>query len=102
MGTMTIRLPDDTHERLRDLAQRRKVSLNRLMEELSTQALAYRIGGSRTADLVVVLASVFRGCRADEPPGRPCGSREGSSRVHPCSVRRGDPGCKWLKMGHVA
>jgi len=40
MGTMTIRLPDDTHERLRDLAQRRKVSLNRLMEELSTQALA--------------------------------------------------------------
>ena len=35
MGTMTIRLPDDTHERLRDLAQRRKVSLNRLMEELS-------------------------------------------------------------------
>ncbi len=40
MGTMTIRLPDDTHERLRDLARRRKVSLNRLMEELSTQALA--------------------------------------------------------------
>ena len=40
MGTMTIRLPDDTHERLRDLAERRKMSLNRLMEELSTQALA--------------------------------------------------------------
>lgn len=40
MGTMTIRLPDDTHERLRDLAQHRKMSLNRLMEELSTQALA--------------------------------------------------------------
>jgi predicted transcriptional regulator len=40
MGTMTIRLPDGTHERLRDLAQRRNVSLNRLMEELSTQALA--------------------------------------------------------------
>lgn len=40
MGTMTIRLPDDTHDRLRDLAQRRKVSVNRLMEELSTQALA--------------------------------------------------------------
>lgn len=40
MGTMTIRLPDDTHERLRDLASRRNVSLNRLMEELSTQALA--------------------------------------------------------------
>jgi predicted transcriptional regulator len=37
---MTIRLPDDTHERLRDLAHRRKMSLNRLMEELSTHALA--------------------------------------------------------------
>lgn len=40
MGTMTIRLPDDTHERLRNLARRRKMSLNRLMEELSTHALA--------------------------------------------------------------
>lgn len=40
MGTMTIRLPDDTHERLRELASRRSMSLNRLMEELSTQALA--------------------------------------------------------------
>ncbi len=40
MGTMTIRLPDDTQERLRDLARRRKISLNRLVEELSTQALA--------------------------------------------------------------
>jgi predicted transcriptional regulator len=37
---MTIRLPDDTHEPLRDLAQRRNVSLNRLIEELLTQALA--------------------------------------------------------------
>lgn len=40
MGTLTIRLPEDTHERLRDLAQYRKVSLNRLVEELSTVAIA--------------------------------------------------------------
>lgn len=40
MGTLTIRLPDDTHERLRALARRRKVSLNRLVEELSTAAIA--------------------------------------------------------------
>lgn len=39
MGTLTIRLPDDTHERLRALARRRKVSLNRLVEELSTAAI---------------------------------------------------------------
>ena len=40
MGTLTIRLPEDTHERLRNLAQHRNVSLNRLVEELSTVALA--------------------------------------------------------------
>lgn len=40
MGTLTVRLPDDKHERLKALASRRKVSINKLMEELSTQALA--------------------------------------------------------------
>lgn len=40
MGTLTVRLPDDKHERLKALASRRKVSVNKLMEELSTQALA--------------------------------------------------------------
>jgi predicted transcriptional regulator len=40
MGTLTLRLPDDTHDRLRQLAQRRKVSLDRLLEELSTAAIA--------------------------------------------------------------
>ncbi len=40
MGTLTVRLPDDKHERLRSLAAHRKVSINKLMEELSTQALA--------------------------------------------------------------
>ena len=40
MGTLTVRLPDDKHDRLRSLAAHRKVSINKLMEELSTQALA--------------------------------------------------------------
>ena len=40
MGTLTVRLPDDKHDRLKSLAAHRKVSVNKLMEELSTQALA--------------------------------------------------------------
>ena len=40
LGTLTVRLPDDKHERLKALAARRKISVNKLMEELSTQALA--------------------------------------------------------------
>lgn len=40
MATLTVRLPDDKHERLKALASHKKVSVNKLMEELSTQALA--------------------------------------------------------------
>ena len=40
MSTMTIRLPDGKHERLRRLAEARGISLNRLMDELATVALA--------------------------------------------------------------
>ncbi|RTZ72733.1 MAG: toxin-antitoxin system HicB family antitoxin [Gammaproteobacteria bacterium] len=40
MSTLTIRLPDDKHERLKVLAKHRKISVNKLIEELSTQALA--------------------------------------------------------------
>lgn len=39
MGTMTIRLPDDKHTRLKALAERRGISLNKLIEEFSTIAL---------------------------------------------------------------
>jgi predicted transcriptional regulator len=37
---MTIRIPDDKHSRLKALARHRHVSVNKLIEELSTQALA--------------------------------------------------------------
>ena len=40
MSTLTIRLPDDTAERLKALARSRGLSMNKLMEELSTQALS--------------------------------------------------------------
>ena len=40
MATLTVRLPDDKHERLKALASRKNVSVNKLMEEISTQALA--------------------------------------------------------------
>lgn len=40
MSTLTIRLPDDTAERLKRLARSRGQSMNKLVEELSAQALA--------------------------------------------------------------
>jgi hypothetical protein len=40
MATLTIRLPDEKAARLRDLARHRGVSVNKLMEELSTISLA--------------------------------------------------------------
>jgi hypothetical protein len=40
MATMTIRLPDAKHERLRLLAQRNGTSLNKLVDEWASMALA--------------------------------------------------------------
>ncbi len=40
MATMTIRLPDDKHHRLRLLAERNGVSLNKLVDEWASMALA--------------------------------------------------------------
>jgi len=40
MSTLTIRIPDDTCRRLKQLAASRGVSINKLLEELSTAALA--------------------------------------------------------------
>jgi len=36
MSTLTIRLPDDKHLRLRKLAEHRAISVNKLIEELAT------------------------------------------------------------------
>ena len=40
MTTLSVRLPDDKHMRLKALASHKKISINKLIEELSTQALA--------------------------------------------------------------
>ena len=39
MGTITVRLPDDTHQRVKELANSRSVSLNKLYEEFTVMAL---------------------------------------------------------------
>mgnify|MGYP000364893101 CR=1 FL=1 len=39
MSTLTIRLLDDTAARLKDIARSRGISVNKLMEEMSTQAI---------------------------------------------------------------
>jgi hypothetical protein len=39
MATLTVRLPDDKHNRLRIMAKQRGISLNRLMDELATTAI---------------------------------------------------------------
>lgn len=40
MSVLTIRLPDDKHGRLRELAKARSMSVNKLIDELATVALA--------------------------------------------------------------
>jgi predicted transcriptional regulator len=40
MSVLTIRLPDDQHERLKTLAAYRSISMNKLVEELATRAVA--------------------------------------------------------------
>jgi len=40
MSTLTIRLPDNTADRLKSLAHSRGLSVNKLVEEMSAQALA--------------------------------------------------------------
>ncbi len=40
MSTLTIRLPDEKHARLRELAKHRDMSVNKMIEELATISLA--------------------------------------------------------------
>jgi len=40
MSALTVRLPDDKHQRLKELARSRHTSLNRLIDEMTTQMLA--------------------------------------------------------------
>ena len=40
MGALTVRLPDDKHQRLKALAKTRGTPLNRLIDEMTTLMLA--------------------------------------------------------------
>lgn len=40
MARLTIRLPDDKYNRLKALARHKKMSVNKLIEEMSTQIIA--------------------------------------------------------------
>ncbi len=40
MGSLHLRIPDDKHQRLKELAKSRNISVNKLLEELTTIALA--------------------------------------------------------------
>lgn len=40
MAALTLRLPEDKHQRLRALAQSRHTTINRLMDEMTTLLLA--------------------------------------------------------------
>ena len=40
MSALTIRLPNGKHSRLKALASHKKVSINKLIEKLATQAIA--------------------------------------------------------------
>ena len=40
MSTLTIRIPDDKYERLKEYAKEHKISLNKLFNELATTVLA--------------------------------------------------------------
>lgn len=40
MSALTFRLPDEKHERLKELSRLRKISINRLLDEMTTLMLA--------------------------------------------------------------
>lgn len=57
MSALTVRLPDDKHNRLRALAQSRGTTLNRLIDEMTTMMLVehdsethFRLRAARGAD----------------------------------------------------
>lgn len=66
MSTMTIRLPEAQHKRLKLLAKSRGVSVNKLIEEITTRALTefdmetrFRVRAAR-GDIAKALALIDR------------------------------------------
>ena len=74
MSTLTVRLPDDTHGRLKDLARHRGVSLNKLVEELATIAVSQHDAETRFRALAA-RGSVEEGLRVLDKPDTALGAR---------------------------
>jgi predicted transcriptional regulator len=51
MKALTIRIPDDKHARLRQLAKFREISVNKLIEELATISIAEFDAETRFGDM---------------------------------------------------
>ena len=76
MSTLTIRLADDSHEWLKELARHRGVSVNKLMEELSTIAVTQHDAKMRFRALAAC-GSVEDGLRVLDKLDAALGSVEG-------------------------
>jgi predicted transcriptional regulator len=57
MSVLTIRVPDAKHQRLKHLAKARGISVNKLIEELSTVALAQHDAETRFRALAARLCA---------------------------------------------
>ena len=75
MSTPTIRLPDDTHARMRVLARQRAMSVNKLMEELCTIAITQHDAETRFRALAA-RGSVDEGLRVLDKLDAALGRRE--------------------------
>ena len=75
MSTPTIRLPDDTHARMRVLARQRAMSVNKLMEELCTIAITQHDAETRFRALAA-RGSVDEGLRVLDKLDAALGGRE--------------------------
>ena len=75
MSTLTVRLPDDTHARMRVLARQRAMSVNKLMEELCTIAITQHDAETRFRALAA-RGSVDEGLRVLDKLDAALGSRE--------------------------
>jgi hypothetical protein len=94
MSTLTIRIPETKHARLRLLAEAKGISLNRLMDELATVALAEydaetrfraRAARGRREEGLALLGKLEREARAAEVKRRGSGI---PSRAGPAVMRR--------------
>ena len=75
MSTLTIRLPDDTHARMKVLARHRAMSVNKLMEELCTIAVTQHDAETRFRALAA-RGSVEEGLRILEKLDAALGTEE--------------------------